>query len=453
MTNFPYQEALDYLYSFVDYSRERSDRYSADAFDLTRMADLMARLGEPQLAYPTVHIAGTKGKGSVAALMASAMSRAGYRTGLYTSPHLVQFTERIQIDGEQIPPKDVADFTGQLRDHVPLVPGLTTFELVTALAFLYFDQREVDCGVIEVGLGGRLDATNVVQPLVTVITSISLDHTHLLGETLAEIAREKAGILKPGVPLVLSPQPPEARDSILARAEEVGSPVVEVGRDWLVEGKSQTIDGQSLVITPADASAGGIDFQMPLLGRHQLENAAAAYAGLDLVRRRGLPLEDEDIQAGFAGVVWPGRFQILRQRPDVVVDAAHNAKSAQCLADTVQTLYPDRPVTLIFGASADKDLRGMLLALAPIAERVIFTQAFHPRAEDPEALKLLAAGMGFAGETAASVLDALRTAVAQATSETVVLATGSLFVVGEILGAEVSHWSVSRRSEKGKPTS
>ncbi len=327
MTNLPYQEALDYLYSFVDYSRERSDRYSADAFDLARMADLMARLGNPQLAYPTVHVAGTKGKGSVSALIASAMTQAGYKTGLYTSPHLVQFTERVQIDGEQIPAEEVVDITNLLRIHVPHVPDLTTFELITALGFLHFARMAVDCAVIEVGLGGRLDATNVIQPMVTVITSISLDHTQLLGETLAEIAYEKAGILKPGVPLVLSPQPSEARESILARADEIDSPVVEVGKDWRVEGVSQDLAGQSLAITGPGDNGRRLSLRIPLLGQHQLENAAAAYATLDLARGRGLPVDDDAVQRGFAGVIWPGRFQILSQSPDVVVDAAHNAES------------------------------------------------------------------------------------------------------------------------------
>jgi dihydrofolate synthase/folylpolyglutamate synthase len=453
MTNLPFQEALDYLYSFVDYSRERSDRYSAEAFDLARMADLMTRLGEPQLGYPTVHVAGTKGKGSVSAMIASAMTKAGYRTGLYTSPHLVQFTERIQVDGEQISPESVVDITNRLREHVPHVPGLTTFELVTALGFMHFALCQVDCAIVEVGLGGRLDATNVVHPLVTVITSISLDHTHLLGETLGEIAGEKAGILKSGVPLVLSPQPPEARESILARAQEVDSPVVEIGRDWLVQGRSQDLDGQSLVITTPENPMREFELRIPLLGQHQVENAGAAYAALDLLRRRGLPVEDEDIRRGFADVFWPGRFQILSRRPDVVVDAAHNAESARRLAETVRSVYPGRPVTLIFGASADKDLGGMLVELAPIADRIIFTQAFHPRAEDPQALQSLAAGMGFLGECAVSVLDALQTALAGAGPETVALATGSLFVVGEILGAEESQWTASRRSEKGKPAS
>ncbi len=321
-----YQTALDYLYSFVDYSRERSDRYSAEAFDLGRMADLLARLSEPHLRYPTLHIAGTKGKGSVAALMASCLAHAGYRTGLYTSPHLVDFTERIRINGSPIPPADVAGLTSDLAAHAAGVPGLTTFELVTALGFMYFAHQQVEAAVIEVGLGGRLDATNLVQPLVTAITSISFDHTHLLGNTLGAIAGEKAGILKPGVPLVVAPQPEEARRVILVRAAEVGAPVTEIGVDWIVEPEAQDVSGQSLRLYRTGDGRSPVRLRMPLLGRHQLDNAAVAYAALDLAGDRGLPLSDRALREGFSEVDWPGRFQILRHDPSLVVDAAHNQR-------------------------------------------------------------------------------------------------------------------------------
>jgi dihydrofolate synthase/folylpolyglutamate synthase len=292
-----------------------------------------------------------------------------------------------------------------------------------------------------------------VQPLVTVITSISLDHTHLLGDTLAEIALEKAGILKPSVPLVLSPQPERAREAILKRATEVGVPVIEVGRDWIVRSVSQDLDGQVLAIRRNGESSREYMLRIPLLGEHQVDNAAVAFAAVDVIRSRGLPLDDEDIGDGFSKVHWPGRFQILSSRPDIVVDAAHNRDSARRLADTVASVYPGRPLTLVFGASADKDLEGMLQELGPIAQRIIFTQAFHPRAEDPQSLRRLAQSLGFAGECIVPVKDALEAAVSGALPETVVLVAGSLFVVGEILDAEERWASASRRSEKGKPTS
>ena len=201
-----YDEALDYLYSFVDYSLQRSYRYSPATFDLARMRELLQKLSNPERSYKVIHVAGTKGKGSVSALCASALRAAGYRTGFYTSPHLVDYAERIQADGHDLPHERLAELVEEIRPVVETVPRLTTFEITTALAFLYFAREKVDAAVVEVGLGGRLDATNVVHPLVSVITSLSLDHTHLLGHTLAEIAREKAGIIKPGVPVVIAPQ-------------------------------------------------------------------------------------------------------------------------------------------------------------------------------------------------------------------------------------------------------
>ncbi|HMK07840.1 MAG TPA: Mur ligase family protein, partial [Anaerolineales bacterium] len=220
-----FAEALDYLYSFVDYSQERSYRYSAEVFDLGRMRDLLHRLGDPQNAFRSVHVAGTKGKGSVSSFIAASLQAAGYRTGLYTSPHLVRFTERIRIGEDEIDEAQLAQLVAQVKPHVAAVAGLTTFEIVTAVAFLHFASRGVAVGVIEVGLGGRLDATNVITPRVGVITSLSYDHMHLLGDRLSDIAAEKAGIIKPGVPLVLAPQQREAEHVVERIAAERGAPL------------------------------------------------------------------------------------------------------------------------------------------------------------------------------------------------------------------------------------
>ena len=225
-----YEEALDYLYSFVDYSATRVEKYSAQAFDLGRMSALLELMGNPHTHYPCLHLAGTKGKGSVSALCASVLRAAGYRTGFYISPHLQDFCERIQINGELIPREAVAAIVDDLRPLAARVPKITHWELVTALGFEYFAREKVDVAVIEVGLGGRLDSTNVITPLVSVITSLSYDHTNLLGSTLAQIAGEKAGIIKPGVPLVSAPQEPEALEVLMRTAHERGAPLTLVGR-------------------------------------------------------------------------------------------------------------------------------------------------------------------------------------------------------------------------------
>ncbi len=450
-----YEEALDYLYSFVDYGAVRPAQYSAEIFDLQRMVRFLAALGDPQQQYPALHVAGTKGKGSVAALCASALRAGGYRTGFYSSPHLTDFGERIQMDGAYIPRAALAEIVEAMRARVPEHPGITTFELTTALAFLYFAQAKVDLAVLEVGLGGRLDATNVVAPRVAVITSLSYDHTSLLGHTLTEIAGEKGGIIKPGVPVVTAPQPPEALAVLERLAAERGAPLSVVGRDWLYRPVSQALDGQVFEIWSAreqqqlnalSAQGHAVAWrpqalEIPLLGQHQVENAAVAYAALQALREQGLPLSAGAIQAGLSGVRWPGRFELLSRSPALVLDGAHNADSAQKLAATVREYFPGRRVTLIFGASSDKDVTGMLAALlAPGVgiERVLLTQAVHPRAQDPDELSAVAQAHGVAAETWPTVAQAVETALRSAGPDDVILACGSLFIVAEARAAALA---------------
>lgn len=449
MTSLTYPEALDYLYSFVDYSLERSYRYSPDVFDLGRVRRLLARLGNPQDRFASVHVAGTKGKGSVSALTASALSASGRKTGLYTSPHLQRFSERIRIDDREIPDDQVARIVGDLRPHVAAVPGLTTFELVTALGFVYFAQEAVEVAVVEVGLGGRLDATNVIRPHVAVITSLSYDHMHLLGNTLSQIAAEKAGIIKPGVPVVVAPQQREAELVVHETATRLGAPMVQVGRDWLYAPGAHDLERQSLYIwSPEEQplmdafveSAGNEEwapprYDIPLLGYHQVVNAAVAYAALRTLRGRGLDVPESAIQTGFRRVTWPGRFQILSRSPAVVVDSAHNRDSALKLRLALDDYFPGQPVTLIFGASGDKDIAGMMEELLPRISRLIVTQAVHPRAADPQELSGLAHGHGVRVESLAPVEAALRRAIERARPGEVIVSAGSLFVAGEVLAA------------------
>jgi dihydrofolate synthase/folylpolyglutamate synthase len=444
-----FAEALDYLYSFVDYSLERSYRYSAEVFDLERMRQLLHRLGDPQTRYRTIHVAGTKGKGSVSSLVAASLQAAGYQTGLYTSPHLVRFTERFRVDGQEMPEADLAALVEDLKAPVGAIPGLTTFELVTAVGFLYFARAGVEVAVIEVGLGGRLDATNVITPQVAVITSLSYDHMHLLGDRLSDIAREKAGIIKPGVPVVLAPQQQEAEHVVEQIAAERGAPLVKVGRDWLYAPGGRDLTHQSLHIWSAaeqplmDAfveSAGGEEwvpprYDIPLLGHHQVVNAAVAYAALRVLREGGLALPEESVQRGFRQVQWPGRFQVLSTNPAVVIDSAHNRDSALKLRLALDDYFPGEPVTLIFGASADKDIPGMLEELLPRVSRLILTQAVHPRAAEPEEMARLARGHGVRAEVIALVEAALRRAIERARPGEVIVSAGSLFVAGEALAA------------------
>ncbi|HEY4665806.1 MAG TPA: folylpolyglutamate synthase/dihydrofolate synthase family protein [Anaerolineales bacterium] len=434
-----FQEALDFLYSFIDYGRERSYRYSPEVFDLGRVRRLLGLLGDPQEGFPCVHIAGTKGKGSVAAMIEASYRAAGYRTGLYSSPHLIRFTERIRVGGEEIPEPDLVRLVGQLKEVAPEVPQISTFELTTALAFLHFAEMKVNCGVIEVGLGGRLDATNVLTPTVCVITSLSYDHMHLLGATLSDIAREKAGIIKPSVPVVLAPQQTEAEQVIRSIAVQLGAPLHQVNRDWHYAAEQRSLTGQSFRVWK-DTGGTPVGLSIPLLGHHQIQNACTAYAALQLASERGLPIGLDSIRAGMESVRWAGRFQVLSVDPTVVVDCAHNRDSALQLRIALDDYFPGRPVRMVFGASSDKDVRGMLLELSPRVARVVLTQADHPRAEGPEALLELVRSFGLPVEIVVPVSDALRIAMDELGPDEVVLVTGSIFIVGSALAAwELEH--------------
>jgi dihydrofolate synthase/folylpolyglutamate synthase len=429
-----YQVTLEYLYSFVDYSLTHNLSNLPEKWDLERMRAFLKPLGNPHQSYPVIHVAGTKGKGSVCAMCASALQTAGYKVGLYTSPHLQDYAERIQINGEPIRHSELVELVDEFRPALDQSTQLTTFEITTALAFLYFAQQGATAVVAEVGLGGRLDATNVVQPLVSVITSISYDHTQVLGNTLEEIAGEKAGIIKPGVPVVISPQKEPARQVFERIASERGAPLLEVGRDYLFSTMKTSLDGQSMLVWPMKGETSGeqVKLTIPLLGAHQLENAATAYATLDVAKDRGLRIKKSAIQHGFASVNWPARFEVLRNHPPLVVDSAHNRDSAMRLRQALETYFPGQPAVLIFGASEDKDIAGMLEELKPVVSQIIFTRSYHPRAIEPDKLLEMVARFGIPAQVIPAVEDALSEALCRAGSESLVLATGSLFVAAGV---------------------
>jgi dihydrofolate synthase / folylpolyglutamate synthase len=427
-----YNKALDYLYSFVDFSMQKAQTYSPERFKLERMLLLASSLGNPQHKYPTIHVAGTKGKGSVSVMCASALRAAGYRVGLYTSPHLDDYAERIQIDSEFIPHTDLVSIVEEIKPHVEEIPELTTFEITTALAFLYFAKKNVTAAVIEVGLGGRLDATNVLIPKVSVITSISYDHTHLLGDTLTQIAGEKAGIIKTGVPVVVSPQKEEARVVIERVAHECSAPLVQVGQDYLFEVISHSLEGQELRVWVRESPKNSaINLTIPLLGYHQVANAATAYAVLETGNQNGLPIPLEAIRTGFADVFWPGRFEVVNVAPPVILDCAHNRDSAQKLGLTLDEYYSKRPVFMIFGASEDKDILGMFAELMPMVREMIAVKSFHPRAIEPEKLVEMALLYKCPAQIMHSIPEAMEKAVQFAGENGIVLVTGSIFVVAE----------------------
>ena len=433
-TETAYNLALDYLYSFVDYSLKHASELAKAEFNLERMFALLERLSNPHLAYPVIHVAGTKGKGSVSALCAGALQAAGYKTGLYTSPHLQDYAERIQINGESIPHGKLADLVDEIKPAVASAPFLTTFEITTALAFLYFARERVTAAVIEVGLGGRLDATNVVSPLVSVITSLSYDHTAVLGDTLTLIAGEKAGIIKPGRPVVSSPQKDEARIVVERVAAERGCELTLVGRDVQYALLDHSIDGQTFNLSAFNGQP--VDFSIPLLGAYQVENAATAYAALLAARANGLDIPDEAIRRGFAGTKWRARFEIVRREPPLIFDSAHNPDSFSRMSQALEDYFPGHPVYLIFGASEDKKLDEMFASVKSKVRRLIVTRADHPRALEPGKISLIAEQAGVPCETVEPVEAALARALELSAKDgSIVLSAGSMFVTAEAMTA------------------
>ena len=443
-TEIRYNQALDYLYSFVDYSLKHISELAKAEFNLDRMFALMEELGNPQNKYPIIHVAGTKGKGSVAALCASALKAAGYKTGLYTSPHLWDYVERIQINGEPISHEHLIELVEEVKPAVAKIPKLTTFEITTAIGLLAFAKNNVNAAVIEVGLGGRLDATNIVIPRVSVITSLSYDHMAVLGNTLAAIAGEKAGIIKEGIPVVSAPQTGEALQVLERVAEEKNSLFFLVGKHVKFERLTSSLEGQSLRVSsfvlrhfedprfPLATQPEVLDLTIPLLGVHQVENAAIAYTALQASR---IPISDQSIQKGFAHVSWPARFELLRRSPPVVIDSAHNRDSARRLRETLDEYFPGIPVILIFCALEDKDISGILEELKPRLESVVATRADHPRAPSAEWMAEQVRNAGIPVEAVTPVSTALERALGLAGERKLVLAAGSVAFAGEVSSA------------------
>jgi dihydrofolate synthase/folylpolyglutamate synthase len=438
-----YDEALDYINGLINYERKPLDKDSARTLDPARPQRLADLVGSPQNAYPAIHIAGTKGKGSVAAMTASCLRAVGLRVGLYTSPHLQEFRERIRVltpeDGDgRISEADFVDVVNEVKTAVSQIPSTTWFEVVTIIALLYFAQQNVDIAVIETGLGGRFDATRVVNPLVCIITSLSLDHTDLLGNTLAEIAFEKAGIMKPGVPVVVAPQKAEAISKLIDIAAERGSPLTAVSSQWRYHGERMN-DGQTLVIDHSPKPtfiSNQSHFPMALDGDHQLQNGVVVMAALQVVRQKFPALKETAVRQGLRDVVWNGRLQTIHRGTDsatFLVDCAHNPDSIAQLVAALQKNYTYQRLILIFGAPADKKVEDMLTQLVPLADLTVTAAADHPRATHPEELARIVYELGGNVNAASSIADALTMAWQTAQVNDLICATGSIIFVGDLL--------------------
>lgn len=432
--NVTYDEALSYIAQRAGYERGFVQNPFADddvaAFGLLRTRAVLAALGDPQDRLKIVHVAGTKGKGSTATTVATLAQAAGRSTGLYATPHLHTFRERIQID---LAPIGEPAFIALVRagrlavedaeQAHPELGGITAFELVTALALRAFADAGVDLAVVEVGLGGRLDATNVVDPQVAVITAVSYDHTAILGDTLEQIASEKGGIIKPGRTVVIGPQQPAARDVLVGIAEQRGSPVLRAGPDWLTGG-----DWRHARFEGPWGTLSGVE--LALIGRHQVENAGTALMAA-WAFDSSLLADEPQVRAGLAAVRWPARFEVVGREPVVVIDGAHNVDSIERMVETVRDFHGGDPVCVVLGTSRDKDVKGMLRALAPSTGRLLAVQSANPRAWEAGALAALARSLGIVTSEHQRVAEALVAARAAAGPAGLVLVTGSLYVAAE----------------------
>jgi dihydrofolate synthase / folylpolyglutamate synthase len=432
-----YEASVRYLLSL---GRELAAPTQAAAakFDLENISVLAERLGRPDRAYPSAHIAGTNGKGSTAAFLESILRHAGFRTGLNTSPHLEKINERIRVAGEQISDDDFAGVltriqslteellaAGKLRAHP------TYFECVTALAFEYFAQHRVEFAIFEVGLGGRLDATNILTPVVSIITRIDFDHESFLGHSLQEIATEKAGILKSAVPVILADQRPEARQVVLARAATLHCPVIDVASAYRID--QESLPAGCIRTRVAETTSGwSMDLAPRLPGRFQLQNALNAVAAARFLSERGFRISDHEIAEGIADTVWPGRIEKLQSHPDVYLDGAHNPSAARELAAFWQEHFAHRKIYLLYGALRDKAVDEVAGVLFPFATEVIFTEPRNSRAISAAQLADITAHHAAQSSVMADAEQALEYALSKTAPNDAIFITGSLYLVGQL---------------------
>lgn len=433
-----YEQALQYLFNKTDYEKQSRLRYNVTVFDLDRMNELLKGLGNPHKKIKSVHIAGTKGKGSTATMLARMLDANGYKVGLYTSPHVTTLHERIAIGPNMISRKEFLDLMNRLE---PMIEKLhkksnapTFFEIMTAAAFMYFADKQVDLAVIETGLGGRLDSTNVVTPELVGITPISIDHQNLLGPTLDCIAKEKAGIIKKGIPVVTVQQDPSAMRVLKKHALALKAPMTITGKDidFSYRFESSREHGPHTRICLTTNSSRFEHLRVPLPGEHQAINCGLALAMLDGLKGRGYLIDDQKAIAGLNTVHMEGRMEMIHQDPRILIDAAHNAASIRALVQAIGQHVPYDSLVIIFGCNSDKDVRGMLTELQYGADKVIFTRSNSPKAVFPSDLaEMYSEICGKMCQTSLSLREAIRIAESAVSREDLICITGSFYLVGQ----------------------
>lgn len=427
-----YTTALSRLLGLTDLERMIDQTSFRSNNNLVVFKSLMLRLGTPETCAPVVHVAGTKGKGSTCAIVTSILTAAGYRVGLLSSPHLYSFRERVRIGPDLIPESEFSKLMASLWPHVTKIQqsrqSVTTFELLTALAFLYFKAQQVDIQVLETGLGGRLDATNIASGSICAITSLSLDHTEILGDTIEEIAKEKAGIIKKSSAVITAPQFPAALKVIKKTCAEQDATLYQVNRDILCQRLKFDHKGQSFLLRTHSTTA---KYWMPLLGMHQIENAAVALGIIERLESSGFTIPVEAKSHGLTGVDWPGRIQVLTTRPFTVVDCAHNPYSMQKLITAIKDHFSYDRLILIIGTSVNKNLAGMVDELAPLVDHAFACFSDHPRALSPRLIFRALTAKGIPATLTTSTKEAVTLATKRLRPKDLLLVTGSVFIAAE----------------------
>jgi dihydrofolate synthase/folylpolyglutamate synthase len=426
---------MRFLASLANFERMRIVRYNSQNFDLDRMRSLLRRIGNPQDEFKSIHIAGTKGKGSTCAMIASMLQACGLKVGLYTSPHLVDVRERIQINGEMIPQAEFARLVRLVAPHVNRIkPTPSYFDVLTAVAFKHFAEEEVEIAVVETGLGGRLDSTNVIKPEITAITSISKDHMAQLGHTLPKIAEEKAGIFKKGVIAITVTQDPGVEDVLKRVAEKVGAPLDIAGKtiEFSYRFESSRLQGPHNRVCLTTPNSKYEHLAVPLLGEHQAINCGLALSVIDRLKAKGMQLNDAKVMEGLAKTSVPGRMEMISTNPRILVDGAHNAASIDAMMRAIGQHIPYDSMVVIFGCCSDKDVSGMLERITSGADKVIFTPVNNVRTADPEELAARYVELyGKMAQVAPNLEEALAIANRAVTKDDLICITGSFYLVGE----------------------
>jgi dihydrofolate synthase/folylpolyglutamate synthase len=434
-----YDSALKYLYSQTDYEQMLRVRYNRDTFSLDRMRSLLKSMGNPHESLKAIHIAGTKGKGSTAMMLSSMLRGNGYRIGLYTSPHINDIRERISINGEMIPRKELMSRIAALAPVIEkMSPDKPTFfEIFTAISFAYFAENDIDIAIIETGLGGRLDSTNVITPILCGLTSISMDHMHQLGNTLGEIAAEKAGIIKPGVPAISAEQHPDVDAALQAAAKKNKSSLRVIGVDIPFSFRVESQRGRRGCLTRLCFNTEQSRFEhliVPHLGEHQAINCGLALAMMDELKTQGMEIDDAKALEGLFRLKLPGRMEFVSEAPRILLDGAHNGASLASLHRSIGQQIPYDSLILVFGCNADKDIHGMMKQIATGADKVIFTRAStSKRATDPKELAELYTELsdGRIAQVTDSLEEAIAIAKGASHGEDLIVVTGSFYLVGE----------------------